>query len=97
MCGTSSQDQVLNRSARRGFTLAHNIHNFRADGKTKKKIHRCDDGFIKKVKTNRRFTPRINIYSFVTYVKFSEKVLWKNRLKNLCWSMQYVSVCGAIC
>ena len=37
MCGTSSQDQVLNRSARRGFTLVHNIHNFRADGKTKRK------------------------------------------------------------
>lgn len=27
------------------------------------------------VKTIRRFTPRINIYFFATYVKFSEKVL----------------------
>ena len=50
-----------------------------------------------RVKTSRRFTPGINIYFSVTYVKFSEKELWKNRLKNLCWSMQYVDVCGAIC
>lgn len=39
----------------------------------------------------------MNIYSFVAYVKFSEKELWKNRLKNLCWSMQYVVNCGHIC
>lgn len=83
---------------RRGFTLVHNIHNFNTDGKTKKRKSTAatmDLDF--RVKTSRRFTPGINKYFSVTYVKFSEKELWKNRLKNLCWSMQYVDVCGAIC